>query len=105
NKGIGATDICRQASKLTSLDTGDGERIYITCFSDGQLYVVDPRGQSYVEDTITVGRGPYAVAAAPSRKKIYVTNFLENTIAVIDVAPGSPTRNRVILRIGEVKAP
>ncbi|MEO8845446.1 MAG: YncE family protein [Kofleriaceae bacterium] len=105
NKGIGATDICRQASKLTSFDSGAGERIYITCFSDGQVYVVDPRGQSYVEDIIDVGRGPYAVAAAPSRKKIYVTNFLENTIAVIDVAPDSPTRNRVVLRIGEVKAP
>ena len=105
NKGIGATDICRQASTLTSLDTGDGERIYITCFSDGQLYVVDPRGQSQVEDIITVGRGPYAVAVAPSRKKVYVTNFLEDTIAVIDVAPGSPTRNRVVLRIGEVKPP
>jgi DNA-binding beta-propeller fold protein YncE len=105
NKGIGATDICREASKLTALDTGDGERIYITCFSDGELYVVDPRGQSYVEDIITVGRGPYAVATAPSRKKIYVTNFLENTVAVIDVAPGSPTRNRVIMRIGTVKAP
>jgi DNA-binding beta-propeller fold protein YncE len=105
NKGIGATDICREASKMTALDTGDGERIYITCFSDGQLYVVDPRGQSYVEDIISVGRGPYAVATAPSRKKIYVTNFLENTVAVIDVAPGSPTRNRVILRIGTVKPP
>lgn len=105
NKGIGATDICRQASTLTSLDTGDGERIYITCFSDGQVYVVDPRGQSYVEDIITVGRGPYAVATAPSRKKIYVTNFLEDTIAVIDVDPSSKTRNRVVLRIGEVKPP
>lgn len=103
NEGIGATDICRQASTLATMDTGDGDRIYITCFSDGQLYVVDPRGQSTVEDILTVGRGPYAVAAAPSRKKVYVTNFLEDTIAVIDVAPGSPTRNRVVLRIGKVK--
>jgi DNA-binding beta-propeller fold protein YncE len=97
--GIGATDICRQASTLTTLDAGDGERVYITCFSDGQLYVVDPRGQSSVEDIITVGRGPYAVKASATRKKIYVTNFLENTIAVIDVAPGSKTYNRVVLRI------
>lgn len=105
NKGVGATDICRQASKLTSLDAGAGERAYITCFSDGQVYVVDPRGQAFVEDIISVGRGPYAVAASRSRKKLYVTNFLENTVAVIDVAPDSPTRNRVVLRIGEVKAP
>ena len=103
--GIGATDICRQASTLTAIDTGDGERVYITCFSDGELYVVDPRGQSTVEDIITVGRGPYSVKASPTRKKVYVTNFLEDTIAVIDVAPGSKTRNRVVLRIGEVKPP
>ncbi|MEO6775725.1 MAG: YncE family protein [Kofleriaceae bacterium] len=105
NVGLGASDICRQASNLTALDTGNGVRIYITCFSDGQLYVIDPAGQSSVEDIITVGRGPYAVKASPTRKKVYVTNFLEDTIAVIDVAPGSPTRNRVVLRIGEVKPP
>ncbi|HET9991243.1 MAG TPA: hypothetical protein VFQ65_22085, partial [Kofleriaceae bacterium] len=103
--GIGASDICREASTLTAVDTGDGERVYITCFSNGQLYVVDPRGQTSVEDIITVGRGPYSVKASPTRKKVYVTNFLEDTIAVIDVAPGSKTRNRVVLRIGEVKPP
>jgi DNA-binding beta-propeller fold protein YncE len=103
NTGVGATDICRQASTLTTFDTGDGDRIYITCFSDGQVYVVDPRGLASVEDILTVGRGPYAIAVAPTRKKVYVTDFLEDTIAVIDVAPGSPTRNRVVLRIGKVK--
>lgn len=105
NRGIGATDICRQASTLTSVDSGDGERVYITCFSDGEIYIVDPRGQSFVEDILQVGRGPYAIAASAARKKVYVTNFLEDTVAVIDVAPGSPTRNRVVLRIGEVKPP
>jgi DNA-binding beta-propeller fold protein YncE len=105
NLGIAATDICRQASTLAVLDAGDGERVYVTCFQDGQLYIVDPRGQATVEDILTVGRGPYAVVASATRKKVYVTNFLEDTIAVIDVAPGSPTRNRVVLRIGEVKPP
>jgi DNA-binding beta-propeller fold protein YncE len=105
NKLVGATDICRQASTLAVADSGDGERAYVTCFQDGQLYVVDPRGLGTVEDIILVGRGPFAVAAAPNRKKIYVTNFLEDTIAVIDVAPGSKTRNRVVLRIGDQRAP
>jgi DNA-binding beta-propeller fold protein YncE len=105
NAGIGATDICRQASTLAALDTGDGVRVYVTCFQDGQLYIVDPRGQSSVEDILIVGRGPYSVVAAQTKKKVYVTNFLEDTISVIDVAPGSPMRNRVVLRIGEVKPP
>jgi YVTN family beta-propeller protein len=102
--GIGATDVCRQASQLSVMDSGDGERAYVTCFQDGQLYVIDPRGLSLVEDIVTVGRGPYAVATAPSRKKVYVTNCLEDTVAVVDVAPDSIFHNRVVLRIGEVRS-
>ncbi len=105
NKTIAATDICRQASTLTIMDAGAGERVYVSCFQDGELYVIDPRGQSMVEDILTVGRGPYSVVGAPSRKKLYVTNFLEDTIAVVDATPGAPTHNRVVLRLGQVRAP
>jgi DNA-binding beta-propeller fold protein YncE len=108
NTPVGASALCRQPSQLAVVNFGDpvaGERAYVTCFLDGQIYVVDPTGVSSVEDVIDVGRGPYAVAAAPSRKKIYVTNFLENTIAVIDIAPTSTTRNRVVLRIGTPTIP
>ena len=103
--GIGGTDICRQASELAIMDPGDGERAYVTCFQDGQLYIIDPRGLSMVEDIVLVGRGPYSVVASLSHKKVYVTNFLEDTIAVIDVSPTSKFRNRVVLRIGDVRAP
>jgi DNA-binding beta-propeller fold protein YncE len=101
NALIGAVDVCRQASSVTVVDSGDGERAYLTCFQDGQIYVVDPRGRGRVEDIVTVGGGPYGVAAAPGGQRLYVTNYLEDTIAVIDLTPGSPTRNRVVLRIGE----
>jgi YVTN family beta-propeller protein len=103
NVGIGASDICRQSSTLAVIDAGDGERVYITCFQDGQVYVIDPRGVGTVEQIITVGRGPYSVVAAPNRKKIYVTNFLEDTVVVIDASPTSATYNRVVLRIGDVR--
>lgn len=103
NTGIAATDICSQAAALAVMDAGDGDRAYIPCFQDGELYVVDPRGQAAVEDIVSIGRGPFAVAASPSRKKVFVTNFLEDTIAVVDVDPQSPLRNHVTLRIGEVK--
>jgi DNA-binding beta-propeller fold protein YncE len=103
NAGIAASDICRQSSTVTVMDTGDGERAYVSCFQDGQIYVVDPRGFSSVEDIITVGRGPYSVVAAPSRKKVYVTNFLEDTVVVVDASPTSKYYNRVVLRIGDVR--
>jgi DNA-binding beta-propeller fold protein YncE len=105
NKPVGASDVCRQASTLVVQDSGDGERVYLTCFQDGQIYVVDPRGETSVEDIITIGRGPYAVVGAANRKRLYVTNFLEDTVAVVDVAPDSPTRNRVVLRIGQIRPP
>jgi DNA-binding beta-propeller fold protein YncE len=105
NKGVAGAPICREASTLTVLDPGDGERVYLTCFQDGQIYVVNPEGQSRVEDIIEVGRGPYAIAASKTRDKLYVTNFLEDTIAVIDVSPTSPLRDRVVMRIGEVRQP
>jgi hypothetical protein len=109
NAPLGASDICRQASSVAVMETGTvedpQERAYVTCFQDGQVYVVDPAGQSMVEDIITVGRGPYAVAAAPDQKLVFVSNVLEDTIAVIDVEPTSPKRNRVVLRIGVPRTP
>jgi DNA-binding beta-propeller fold protein YncE len=78
--------------------------VYLTCFQDGQIYVIDPR-DTIVEDIITVGRGPYAVVGSPTRKRLYVTNFLEDTLAVVDVEPGSATHDRVVLRIGEIRPP
>jgi DNA-binding beta-propeller fold protein YncE len=105
NQLVGATDICREGSTLSVMDSGDGDRAYISCFSDGVIYVVDPRGLSQVVDIVQTGRGPYAVAGAPARKKLFVTNFLEDTVAVIDTTPGSASQNRVVLRIGVSKAP
>ncbi len=112
NAASGASDICREASTLAVFDAGAGERAYVTCFQDGEIYVVDPNGSSQVEDIITVGRGPYAVVAAqyavtPTnlRSLLFVSNFLEDTIAVVDVTSTLATRNRVVLRIGQPRAP
>lgn len=98
---IGAHDVCRTASVVAVGDAGHGDRVYVTCFQEGELYMLDPLGGVTVEDIVTVGRGPYAVALSSARKKLFVTNFLEDTIAVLDVDPASPTYNRVVLRIGK----
>jgi DNA-binding beta-propeller fold protein YncE len=105
NRPTGASDICPEASMLAVVDTAIGERAYITCFQDGTIYVVDPRGQSQVEDIITVGRGPFAIAASQTRQQLFISNFLEDTIAVVDVNPASVNKNRVVLRIGIPRAP
>jgi DNA-binding beta-propeller fold protein YncE len=113
NALLGSSDLCREATAAAVAGVGRDERVYVTCFQDGQIYAVDPFGQSQVEDIITVGRGPYAVdvlppqnsAMAPPPQYLFVSNFLEDTIAVIDIAPNSPTRHRVVLRIGTPRAP
>jgi YVTN family beta-propeller protein len=112
NTPLGSSDVCRQASTLAVADLGAavGDRVYVTCFQDGQVYVVDPTGQSHVEDIISVGRGPFAAAVITGKnlpggqQQLLVSNFLEDTIAVIDLSLNSPKRNRVVLRIGTPRA-
>jgi DNA-binding beta-propeller fold protein YncE len=113
NRLLGSSDLCREGSALAVAGTGKDERVYVTCFGDGQIYAVNPFGQSQVEDIISVGRGPYAADVVPPQtspmspppRYLFVSNFLEDTIAVIDIAPNSPTRHRVVLRIGTPRAP
>ncbi|HEU4734585.1 MAG TPA: hypothetical protein VFT22_42130 [Kofleriaceae bacterium] len=105
NRPVGASDICPEASTLAVVDNGDGERAYVTCFQDGQVYVIDPRGESRLEDVLTVGRGPFGIVASPRLRQLFITNYLEDTIAVVDVKSGSPTQNRVVLRIGIPREP
>jgi len=100
NRFLAATDLCREASNMAVADVGDGTRAFVTCFQDGEVYVIDPDPNPEVEAIVTVGRGPFGIAVSPARKKLYVTNFLEDTIAVIELDPESALRYQVILRIG-----
>ena len=100
NRLVGSTDICRQATSLVAVDTGAGERVYVTCYAEGELYVVDPRGGGRVEATALVGRGPISSAAAASRRLLLVTNFVDASVAVVDLDPTSPFAYRVVMRIG-----
>jgi DNA-binding beta-propeller fold protein YncE len=96
----GGADICREAVGIVVADVGDGERAYVSCFQDGELYVVDRRGGMHVEEVTTIGRGPFGIAAAPGRARLYIANFFDDSISVVDLTPGVPNRYRVALRIG-----
>lgn len=102
NLQIGTVELCDQVANLSVADFGEGLRIAMPCFTTGQLLVVDPDGQRIVgvEDA---GRGPNGIAASPLHKKIYVGNYAEDTIMVIDATPGSIWQNRVVLRIGNFR--
>lgn len=100
NQLLGVSDVCRDASALLVADGGIGERAFITCFSTGELYVIDPRGASSVEAVIPVGRAPFGMAVAETRQLLFVSTFLEDSIAVVDLDPSSSTFYRVVMRIG-----
>jgi DNA-binding beta-propeller fold protein YncE len=102
NELVGVVEVCTDASNVTIADPGAGERAYITCFPSGEVWVVNPFSM-IVEAIIEVGRGPHAVTVSVDRKQMYVANFLEDTVAVIDVEPGSPTENLVVLRLGRTR--
>jgi YVTN family beta-propeller protein len=90
--------------------------VYVVCFLSNQVMVVDPDAPG-VEDTILVGRGPNEVVfnfgdsddpdapLTPPARRAFVSQYSEMSIAVIDVDPGSPTRNRMVARIGKPLPP
>lgn len=80
-------------------DAGRGNRIFITCYDTGQVYVVDPIYMT-VTAIIDVGAGPTSLVFSPTEAKAYVASFFNSHLSVIDFAPGSRTENHVILRMG-----
>lgn len=102
NELTDAVEICTQAANVVVADAGNGERVYVSCFRDGQVWVIDPTSGD-VEAVINVGRGPHSLRALPNNRMLMVANFLEDTVNVIDLTPGSPTQNRVALRLGRTR--
>ena len=81
-------------------DTGRGDRIYVTCYDDGQIYVVDPVALVVIS-VIDVGAGPTGLVFSPLHPgTAYIASFANSHLSVIDFDPGSPTENHVIMRIG-----
>jgi len=81
-------------------DPSGRNRIFITCYDDGQIYVVDPTAL-VVTAIIDAGAGPTSLVFSPLDPTVaYVASFANSHLSVIDLAPGSPTENHVVMRIG-----
>jgi hypothetical protein len=89
-------------------------QIYVVCFLSNQMMVVDPDAPD-VLDTVLLGRGPNDIAfnfgdddvtpPKPPARRAFVTQFSEMSVGVIDLDPNSPTRNRLVARIGKPLPP
>ncbi len=99
NELVSAVEVCSEASTLVVAELGEGPRVYVSCYPSGQVWVIDPVASSLLA-IIDVGRGPNSMVVAPEQQLLYVANFLEDTIAVVDLAPGAATENRLVMRLG-----
>jgi DNA-binding beta-propeller fold protein YncE len=99
NDLIGVMEICDQPATLELADFGRGPRVILPCFLTGQVWVIDPLTFT-IESIEDVGKGPTSVSVSLSRKRIYVANYAEDTLSVLDATPGARTEARMVLRIG-----
>lgn len=98
NQPLTNVELCRDPANVVVGDTGAGPRAYVACFPAGEVWAVDPE-RSRVEAIFSTGGGAHALALDEARGLLYVTNFLEHSLAVVDIRPASTTYNQVVLRL------
>jgi hypothetical protein len=100
NETLGIVNVCNGPNRLLQHDAGRGLRLYVNCFENGQMYVIEPELLN-VESVIELGAGPADVVFAPNDPTVaFVAGFANNNVSVLDLKPGSPTEYRVVQRIG-----
>jgi hypothetical protein len=104
---ISTMEICQGPTNMVQPTKTDGKTplfgvplLFITCFDSGEVYVVDP-AVPQIRSVIQVGRQPIStVFDSTDPLHAYVIGFGANNVSVIDLDPASPTRDRVIQRVG-----
>lgn len=100
NRAVDVIEVCAGATEMQFHDAGRGPHLFITCFEAGQVYVIDP-ARVTVAAVINLGRGPARLAVSPRDPTLaFVSEFIDNDVAVVDLRPGSPTEYQVVQRIG-----
>ncbi len=100
NTPVDVLEVCGGPTAMQMHDAGRGNRIYITCYDDGQIYVVDPVAL-VVTSIIDAGAGPIGLVFSPRDPGVgYIASYANSHLSVIDLVPGSPTENHVVMRIG-----
>lgn len=100
NRPSDIVEVCNGPTEMKLHDAGRGPHLFVTCFEGGQVYVVDPALPAVV-GIVEVGRGPSTLVFSPTDPTVaYVAGFADNSIAVLDLRPGSSTEYRVVQRLG-----
>ncbi len=94
-------DRCPADVDPDSIDAKGEGLVYVTAFQSDRLFVVDPASLAVVA-RIDMGDGPHDIVFmldGDGQLRGYVTNFNDNTLTVVDLEPGSPTRFTVLATI------
>ena len=100
----GAADVGARPSKVLLAPSGAGgsNLIYVVCYGDEQIYVVDPVTLDVVE-IIDVPGGPYDMAIVhrpdKNRFRAYITVFERDSVAVLELDRTSPFFHQVVANI------
>ncbi len=101
NDLVRAISLCTQPARLAVGTVGGRERVYVSCFDVGEVWVIDPDAGERIAFTL-VGRGPNAVTLVDfeGTPRLIVGNVLEDTLSILDLTPGSDFENGVIMKLG-----
>jgi hypothetical protein len=105
NEALWVVEVCAEPSVLQlapkpASSDPNAQLAYVVCFGEESIFVVDTE-LARLEGRIETGAGPNQLVIDSKRKRAFITNFVENTIGVIDLDPTHATFNRMVLRIGE----
>jgi len=95
----GSVEVCARPAELTLYEDGVNSYALVSCYSVGQVYIVDLNGFQVVSVT-QVGTGPHRMTVDLAREAVFVGNTLDATISVIDMGDGRATRFSEIGRLG-----
>jgi hypothetical protein len=95
----GAEELCSRPTSLTLYEDGGHRFALASCYTNGQIFVVDLDAFRTVS-IVSVGAGPNDMVVDLARQVVYVANTLEGSISVIDMAPERVTRFSEIARLG-----
>jgi hypothetical protein len=84
------------ASRLAAVAEGDRTVVYTVSYDSRRIYAIDPAQQgdnptSAILGQIASNRGPHAIVHDPVDRRLYVLDFLDAAVEVIDLAPTLPS--------------
>ncbi len=100
--GVRAIEVCAEPTHVSVYQRAGQIRALVTCFSSGQMFVVDPQIGAPVT-VFDIGRGPNGVHVAGEATDSplgVAVSFADQNLVLVDLKPNSSTEYKVVLRIG-----